>query len=88
MALTIVDSNENIHSDEVMLKKAQDQLAAALETAQEYSIIGSRTVKLPEIERLERLVSKYERRVLRKKGYTDRNLPDFNKQTGGTSIDE
>ena len=81
MAITVNDPAVTIESDESMLAKVQAKIVNILETAQSYSIVGSRFVVNPLMTALLKQERLLKRKILYRKGYSGANHPDFRRST-------
>ncbi len=60
------------------LTAIEASIDSIMETGQEYSVVGSHSVKKASLSDLEAQRQRIRGRILRKKGYNSRTTPDFN----------
>lgn len=65
-----------IITNQQMLEAVQAKILSILQTGQEYTIVGSRSVKNPELTALVAQERKYTRRLVRANGALGRNQSD------------
>ena len=83
MAITYVDTDATMPSDELMLARVRTAISDVLTGAQTYTIFGSRQVTRANLGELRALEQQYERRVLMARGWNGRNVVDFSLNSEG-----
>lgn len=60
-----------------MLAAVEAKINEVLATGQEYTVVGSHSVKNPTLAELEKQAARIRRRIYLYQGYTSRTAPDF-----------
>ena len=88
--VTIKQDYQRLAEIDQAISELYAKITAILLTAQEYTLVGSRTIKNPEIAAIESAItglekqkSKYEKRVWMHKGFTGRNDSDHSGSRSG-----
>ena len=89
-AVTICRDDQRLAQIDAAIVELYTKITSIIATGQEYTLVGSRTVKNPMIGEtmtmindLEKLKGKYERRVLYAKGFTGKNDSDHSGTNAG-----